>query len=43
MIDRRWYSSILYVRYFRGADCYTDHYVVVAKVKERFKVSKQAA
>jgi endonuclease/exonuclease/phosphatase family metal-dependent hydrolase len=35
--DRRWHSSILDVRYFRGAGCDTDHYLMVAKV------SKQAA
>ena len=28
---------------FRGADCDTDHYLVVAKVRERLAVSKQAA
>ena len=27
----------------RGADCDTDHYLVVAKVNERLAVSKQAA
>jgi len=32
LLDRRWHSSILGVRPFRGADCYTDHYLVVAKV-----------
>jgi hypothetical protein len=31
------------VRYFRGADCDTDHYLVVAKVRERLAVIKQVA
>jgi hypothetical protein len=43
VIDRRWHSSILKVRSFRGVDCDTDHYLVVAKVRERLAVSKQAA
>jgi hypothetical protein len=43
LIDRRWHSSILDVRRFRGADCDTDHYLVVAKVRERLAVRKQAA
>ena len=43
MIDRRWHSSILDVRSFRGADCDTDHYLVIAKVRERLAVGKQAA
>jgi hypothetical protein len=41
MIDRRWYSSILNVRSFRAADCDTDYYLVVAKVRETLAVSKQ--
>ena len=43
LIDRRWDSSILDVCSFRGADCDTDHYLVVAEVWERLVVSKQAA
>jgi len=41
--DRRWQSSILGVRSFRGAECDSDHCLVVAKVRERLAVSKQAA
>jgi len=41
--DRRWHSSILDVRSLRGADCDTYHYLVVAKVRERLAVNKQAA
>ena len=43
LIDRRWQSSVLDVRSFRGADCDTDHYLVIAKVRERLAVGKQAA
>ena len=43
LIDRRRQSSTLDVRSFRGADCDTDHYLVVAKVRERLSVSKQEA
>ncbi|PNF33805.1 hypothetical protein B7P43_G10012 [Cryptotermes secundus] len=40
-IDRRRHSSVLDVRSFRAADCDTDHYLVVAKVRERLAVSKK--
>jgi len=43
LINRRWHSSVLDVRSFRGADCDTDHYLVTAKVRERLAVGKQAA
>jgi endonuclease/exonuclease/phosphatase family metal-dependent hydrolase len=41
LIDRRRNSSIFDVRCFRGADCDSDHYLVVAKVRERLAVSKR--
>jgi hypothetical protein len=43
LIDRRWHSSILDFQSFRVADCDTDHYLVVAKDRERLAVSKQTA
>ena len=42
MIDRRWHSSMLDVQRFRGADCDTDHYLVIINVRECLAVSKQA-
>jgi len=41
--SRRWHSSVLDVQSFRGADCDTDHYLVIVKVRERLAVGKQAA
>jgi len=41
LTDRRWHSSILDVQSFRGADCDTDHFLLVAKIRERLAVSKQ--
>jgi hypothetical protein len=43
LIDRRWNASILDVQFVRGADCDTDHRLVVAKVREKLSVSKEAA
>jgi hypothetical protein len=41
LVDRRRHSNVLDVRSFRAADCDSDHYLVVAKVKERLAVNKQ--
>jgi hypothetical protein len=39
----RWHSSILDVKSFKGADCDTDHYLVIAKFRERLSTRKQEA
>ena len=39
LIDRRRQSSILDVRSFRGADCDSDHCLVVAKLRARLAVN----
>jgi hypothetical protein len=41
LMDRRRHSSVLNVRSFRGFDCDTSNYFVVAKIRERPAVSKQ--
>jgi hypothetical protein len=41
LIDRARLSSVLDVPSFRVADCGTDHYLMVAKVRERLAVNKQ--
>jgi hypothetical protein len=43
LINRKRHSSILDVQSFRGADCGTDRCLVVATVRERWAVIKQAA
>jgi len=43
LIDRRGHLSIQDVRFFRGAGCGADHSLVVANVRERLAVNKQAA
>jgi hypothetical protein len=41
LVERRRHSSKLDVQSFRAADCDTDHYLVVTKIRERLAVSKQ--
>ena len=43
LIEKGYHSSVLDVRSFRAAECDTDHYMVVANVRERLAISKQAA
>ena len=43
LIDRRRHSSTLDVQSCRGAECATDHSLVVASFRERLAVSKKAA
>jgi hypothetical protein len=41
LVDRRRHSNVLDVRSVRAADCDSDHYLVVAEVRERLAVNKQ--
>jgi hypothetical protein len=41
LVDRRRHSNVLDVRSFKEADCDSDHYLVVTKVRERLAVNKQ--
>jgi len=43
ILIERWHSSTPDVRSFSGADCDTDHCLVVAEFRERLAVSKQVA
>jgi hypothetical protein len=41
LTERRWHSNTVDIRSPRGADCDTDHCLLVAKVRERLAVTKQ--
>jgi endonuclease/exonuclease/phosphatase family metal-dependent hydrolase len=40
LVDRRRHSNVLDVRSLRAVDCDSDHYLVVANVRERLAVNK---
>jgi hypothetical protein len=41
LVNRQSHSNVLDVRSLKAADCDSDHYLVVAKVKERLAVNKK--
>jgi hypothetical protein len=41
LVDTQRHSNVLDVQSFRAADCDSDHYLVVAKVRERLAANKQ--
>jgi hypothetical protein len=41
LTGRQTHSSVFDIRSFRAANCDTDHYLVVAKIRERLAVNKQ--
>jgi hypothetical protein len=41
LVDRRRHSNVLDVRSFRAADCDSDQYLVLTRVRERLAVNKQ--
>jgi hypothetical protein len=43
LVDRRRHSNVLDIQSLRAADCDSDHYLVVAKVKERLVVDNQGS
>ncbi|KAJ4430139.1 hypothetical protein ANN_22349 [Periplaneta americana] len=41
LIDKRRHTSIVDNRTFRGADCNSDHYLVIGELRERLSVAKR--
>ena len=42
-INNRWRTSLHDVKVYRGADIGSDHHLVVAKIRLKFKIHKKAA
>jgi hypothetical protein len=42
LVEKRRHSNTLGVCSFRGAECDTDHYLLLAQMRERISVSKRA-
>jgi hypothetical protein len=42
VIDRRRYSSTLYIRHYRVPDSDADHLLVIANIRDRLSVTKRA-
>ncbi|KAJ4430316.1 hypothetical protein ANN_22529 [Periplaneta americana] len=40
-VDKRRHTSIVDIRTFRGADCNSDHYLVIGELRERLSVAKR--
>ena len=41
LIDKRRHTSVVDIRTFRGADCNSDHYLVIGELRERLSVAKR--
>jgi hypothetical protein len=41
LVEARRNSSVIELHLFRAADCYSNHYLVVEKDREKLEVSKQ--
>ncbi|KAJ4442490.1 hypothetical protein ANN_04076 [Periplaneta americana] len=41
LIDKRRHTSIVDIRTFRGAECNSDHYLVIGELRERLSVGKR--
>jgi hypothetical protein len=41
LVDRQRHLNVLDIQSFRAADCDSDHYLVVAKVRKRLAVNEQ--